>query len=520
MIATIIFYFILLLGIAAYIQYSRRNRASSNPALDYFLGGRKLGIFPLAMTTAATYISASSFIGGPGIAYSRGLSWVFLAAVQYPVSLLMLGILGKRVRDLGHQYQLYDLVDYIQLRYRSQLYSKFCAVLIASVLLRGLILAIIGGSRLLQGALSDWGLDYQQALLIFSLTLTIYALLGGFRAVVLSDIFQGAWMLISCFLLLFFLWYKTGGALGLEHFASENPDLFHADSGGILPLSYTLNFTVLVGFGMIVQPISFSRLLAFEQNKSLRTSILISIVVIGLLTFLSHFIGFLGRIVLPGIEQPDQVMGRISQLFLKSEYGLLGRIFSGMLVSAMLAAIMSTADSTLNTLGLTIYRHLLPRHITSITKTKQKAYIQQDKTMSLFGWFRQLMHSPSLAEERHFQLSRLLAGVAILLSAVLALRPPQFLVSLNLYALGSTQVTLLWPVVLGMYTNVPNMYSAFGSSLAGLGSYILLNQFLPSFGGAILLPYSLLIGIGVYFAITGWQIVYKKKFLEKITSSN
>ena len=102
---------------------------------------------------------------------------------------------------------------------------------------------------------------------------------------------------------------------------------------------------------MVVQPISFSRLLAFDRKKSLHQSILISLLLIGILTLIPHFIGFLGRIVLPGLAQPDQLMGRISGLLRSPEYGKMGSIFSGLLVSAMLAAIMSTADSALHTTG-------------------------------------------------------------------------------------------------------------------------------------------------------------------------
>jgi sodium/pantothenate symporter len=49
---------------------------------EYFLGGRQLGGFILAMTMIATYGSASSFIGGPGVAYNQGLGWVLLSMAQ------------------------------------------------------------------------------------------------------------------------------------------------------------------------------------------------------------------------------------------------------------------------------------------------------------------------------------------------------------------------------------------------------------------------------------------------------
>ncbi len=504
MIASIITYFALLIAIAIYSR-NRSICSSHNQALDYFLGGRKLGIVPLAMTTAATYISASSFIGGPSLAYTRGLVWVYLATVQYPVNLLIMGVIGKQVQILGQQHGLYDLADYIQLRYGCRLYTKFCATIIAIVLLLGLMVGIMGGARLLQGALFAWGLSYYQALLWFSLALAIYTLLGGFKAVVLTDILQGSLMLVACLVLVWILWHKAGGSTGLASFAASNPALFRADGGGIQPLSYTLNFTVLVGLGMVVQPISFSRLLALEPGKSLRKAIIIATVMVGLLTFLPHFIGLLGRIVLPNIEQSDQLMGHISQLFGKPEYGLMGNIFSGMLISAMLAAIMSSADSVVNVLGMTIYRHLLPRRLSYQTQ-------QQGPKPSKTSHAQQEGQAVNQAEARHFQLSRILAALAILLMALLALKPPQLLVSLNLYALGATQVSLLWPLVLGLYySQLPNVYCACGSSIVGLGSYTLLNQLYPNFGGVALLPYCLLLGIVAYFGAYYLQRLIKKR---------
>ena len=498
MIASIIAYFALLLTITIYSTIYSRSRSNHNQALDYFLGGRKLGIVPLALTTAATYISASSFIGGPSLAYTRGLAWVYLASVQYPVSLLLMGVIGKQIQALGQQHGLYDLADYIQLRYRSPLYTKLCACAVAIALLLGLLVAIMGGSRLLQGAFAGptGEMSYRRALFWFSLALSIYTLLGGFRAVVLTDILQGGWMLIASLVLVVVLWHKAGGSLGLSQFAATNPALFRADAGGIQPLSYTANFSILVGLGMVVQPISFSRLLALKPGQSLRSSILIATVMVGLLTFLPHFIGFLSRIALPGLEQSDQLMGYLSQMFRSPKYGLIGEIFSGILVSAMLAAIMSTADSAVNVLGSTIYRHLWPR---KLSNSAQQWLANKATTLpypTLTNSFKTLQ-----AESWHFQLSRIWAGLATLLMALLALKPPQFLVSLNLYALGASQVTLLWPVVLGLYSKSPNVYAAASSSIVGLGSYILLNQLYPNFGGVALLPYSLLLGILAYFGV-------------------
>lgn len=91
----LIAYLVVVFGLSL---YAMRKRASGNFLNEYFLGSRSMGGFVLAMTLTATYISASSFIGGPGAAYKYGLGWVLLAMIQLPAIWLSLGVLGKKIR--------------------------------------------------------------------------------------------------------------------------------------------------------------------------------------------------------------------------------------------------------------------------------------------------------------------------------------------------------------------------------------------------------------------------------------
>lgn len=95
-------YLVLVFGLSVY-AYSRRQ--TGNFLSEYFLGSRSMGGFVLAMTLTATYISASSFIGGPGAAYKYGLGWVLLAMIQLPAVWLSLGVLGKKIRYSGAPLQ-------------------------------------------------------------------------------------------------------------------------------------------------------------------------------------------------------------------------------------------------------------------------------------------------------------------------------------------------------------------------------------------------------------------------------
>ncbi len=89
------FIVVFLIGVYA----SRRVQATAHNKFlqEYFLGGRELGGLLLAMTMIATYGSASSFIGGPGIAYNMGLGWVLLSAIQVVTGYIVLTVIGKKV---------------------------------------------------------------------------------------------------------------------------------------------------------------------------------------------------------------------------------------------------------------------------------------------------------------------------------------------------------------------------------------------------------------------------------------
>lgn len=79
--------------------YAMRKRSTGNFLSEYFLGSRSMGGFVLAMTLTATYISASSFIGGPGAAYKYGLGWVLLAMIRYQRSGYLSGSSARSSRS-------------------------------------------------------------------------------------------------------------------------------------------------------------------------------------------------------------------------------------------------------------------------------------------------------------------------------------------------------------------------------------------------------------------------------------
>ena len=112
-------YLLLTLGLAVWSQKRAKSGSPSNIVEEYFIGGRSMGGFVLAMTVIASYTSASSFVGGPGVAYSIGLAWVLLAMIQVPTTFLTLGVLGKRFSIIGRRLGAVTITDFLYARYKT-----------------------------------------------------------------------------------------------------------------------------------------------------------------------------------------------------------------------------------------------------------------------------------------------------------------------------------------------------------------------------------------------------------------
>ena len=113
---------ILFLGFLLYVSYriqkGSENARSQNFVRDYFIGGRTLGGFVLAMTTVATYSSVSTYVGGPGMAWLIGYGWLYMAIVQVVVVFLVMGVFGKRIALIAHKIDAVTVIDVIRHRYQ------------------------------------------------------------------------------------------------------------------------------------------------------------------------------------------------------------------------------------------------------------------------------------------------------------------------------------------------------------------------------------------------------------------
>ena len=406
---------------------------------DYFLGGRGLGGFVLAMTMVATYGSASSFLGGPGTAYTMGFGWVLLAMTQVVTGYFVLMVLGKKFAILARRYDALTLVDFLKARYNSAPVVILSAAAIIIFLFSAMAAQWIGGARLVE---SLTGVSYNTALFIFAVSVLVYVTIGGFRAVAVTDAVQGAVMVLGTLILLIGVIIAGGGIPNIiADLVSENPNLvtpFGAD--GNLGMAYVSSFWILVGVGVVGLPQIAVRSMSYKNSRSMHRALIIGTVVTGVIMLNMHLIGVFARPILPGIDVGDKVIPLIAM-------DVLPAWLAGIVLAAPMAAIMSTVDSLLILVSSTVVKDVYLNYI------KPEAGIKTVKRIS-------------------FGVTALL-GVIVF---ILALDPPDLLIFLNLFAFGGLEAAFIWPIVLGLYWKYANKYGAIASMATGMVSYIAIYQ--------------------------------------------
>lgn len=416
---------------------------SSSFLEEYFLGERQMGGFILAMTMVATYGSASSFIGGPGVAYTQGLGWVFLAMAQLATGYFTLMVLGKKFAIVARQYKAITLIDFLKERYQSKTVVILSAASIIIFLFSSMTAQWIGGARLVE---SLTGLHYTTALFIFAFSVLVFVIVGGFRAVALTDAVQGVVMFMGTLILLIAT-IKAGGGIPkiISDLAAENPNLispFGAER--TLTPSYVSSYWILVGVGVVGLPQITVRAMSYKNSRAMHSAIIIGTIVVGFIMLGMHLIGVFARPVIPGVKIGDTVMPLLSMKVLPP-------YVAGIVLAAPMAAIMSTVDALLILVSSALVKDVYLNYIKPNAKDNQVKKISFSVTTII--------------------------GIFVI---ILALSPPDLIVWLNLFSFGGLESVFIWPVILGLYWSKGNKYGAITAMIVGMGSYILLDRFHPN----------------------------------------
>ncbi len=349
-IIAIVLYLALMVGIGAW--YSKKNKNTD----DFYLGGRKLGPLVTAMSAEASDMSSYLLMGLPGLAVVYGIAEASWTAIGLAVGTYINWLLvAKRIRLYSHKINAVTIPEFFAKRFHDN--AKVLSLIAALIIIIFFVPYTASGFSACGKLFSSlFGVDYQIAMIISAVVIVLYTTLGGFSAASTTDLIQSIVMTVALFVVVGFGVSQAGGVHAVLENASQLPAYFSLTStgdgaGGTTPYGgLTIVSTLAWGLGYFGMPHILLRFMAIEDSKKLKTSRRIASVWVVISMAVAIFIGtvgvgMIGAGVLDGGFDGERVIIEISKLL--STYGIFPALVAGVILSGILAATMSTADSQL-----------------------------------------------------------------------------------------------------------------------------------------------------------------------------
>ena len=465
---------VLAIGVYAYL--------STKSATDYFLGGRNLSPAVSAISAGASDMSGWVLLGLPGYAYMAGLEafWITLGLTIGVAANWML--MAKRLRI--YTVILDDAVTipaYLQRRFGD---AKPWLKIIASVSILLFFLFYVGSGLIAGGKLFNavFGLDYVVAVLTGVVLILFYTLFGGFLAVSWTDVFQGLLMLAALIAVPVVVMSGAGGLGGFgDQVRAINPellDIFTNASGESLS---TLQIISLLGwgFGYFGLPHVLARFKAIRSADEVGVATVIGVS--------WSFVGYLMAILvgLCGVVYLANPLADSERVFIELTSVIFHPLVAGVLLAAILAAIMSTVDSQLLVCSSTLAEDLYP-----------------------------MLAKQPLTQEARLKIGRIAVVAMALMATVLALKPDSKVLDVVSYAWAGLGASLGPSILLSLYWRSMTAAGALAGVVTG-GATVIIWE---SLSGGLFELYSLVPGFALSLtaiAAVSWISVKPNAVVQK-----
>ncbi|MBA7468821.1 Sodium/glucose cotransporter [subsurface metagenome] len=371
---------------------------------DFFVAGRRGSSLFITGSLLATIVGGSATVGMAGLGFRQGLTgawWLLVGSV----GLVVLGLFfAEKVRRFG----LYTLPELVEKQYDGRI------ALAASILIVVAWVGIIAGQIIAAGKiLSVLGMGSPLLwMVLFTVVFIVYTILGGQYAVIRTDILQIGVVFAGIFGGLALLLSHLGGLSGLRSSLSPEQFAFPLSPGfGGMEL---VKLLLLVGLTYVVGPDMYSRLFCARDIRTARVSVFWTALLLIPFAFGITLMGMGASVLLPQIS-PEQAFPAVIR-------EVLPPLLGGVVLAALLCAVMSSADTCLLSASTIL-------------------------TLDIIGRFK-----PSLSQERVLFFSRWGIVVLGLGSLALALRLGGVINAL-LFAYTIYTAGLILPVIAGFYKN-------------------------------------------------------------------
>lgn len=314
---------------------------------DFLLAGRRLGPLSAAISERASGESAWFLLGLPGAAYAVGFT-EFWSVIGIALGILTSwSLIAYQLRRQSETLGALTIPDYFDMRFRGdpvfiRRTLRILSMLIIIFFYTGYVAAqFVGGGKILN---ATFGIDPSWGIVIGAVVVMAYTMLGGFLAVVWTDVVQGIMMAGVAVILPIIGIIKLGGprelVAGLTPMGADFLSMNAGKTGGAFVFGVMLG-GLSWGFGYFGQPHLLSRYMAIKNAFDLKRGTLIAMIWTLVAYWGAPMIGLVAVVVLgTGISDPETVMPLLAR-------DLMPGWAAGLMIAGAVAAMMSTADSQL-----------------------------------------------------------------------------------------------------------------------------------------------------------------------------
>jgi sodium/proline symporter len=441
--------FVLTLSLPVLIGFFtlRRTRSQS----DFFIGGRAMDKFVVALSAVSSGRSAWLVLGVSGIAYTRGAGAVWAVVGYIVAEMVQFVYIGRKLRTETEKYNSITLLDYFESKFKDKYMIRVTGSIIITLFITAYVAAQFNaGAKSLSAAL---GLSEILALGISGVLILVYMILGGYIAVAYNDVVRAVIMLFGLVVFPIYGLIKIGGLDALLNI------LYSLDPGLIDPFSLALGVVIGylgIGLGSPGQPHIVVRYMSIDDPEKLRLSTVIGTTWNVVMAWGAVFIGLLGRAMVPAVESLPGKDPEMIYLVLSSQY--FGPVLYGLLIGGIFAAILSTADSQLLVVASTFVRDVYEKIIyEKIQKKKEE-----------------------IPEKKKLIISRIVVLLSGLLAMLLAYIAKDAIFWLVLFAWGGLGASFGTAVILSLYWKHANKYGITAGMITGTVITIAWKLFLKS----------------------------------------
>jgi SSS family solute:Na+ symporter len=333
---------------------------------DFLLAGRTVKPWVIGLSYGATFISTSAIVGFGGQAAKLGMGLIWLTVLTIGVGVLIAFIVyGHPTRRLGKKLGALTFPDLMGKRFNSNFIRYAMGILILVMMPLYASAVIIGGAQFINVTLN---VDYQLALLGFAILTAAYVLRGGLLAVMYTDAFQGAIMVIGMSAVLIITYVTLGGVdaanLSLTNMANQVPSSLASKGmtgwtsmptfGSEIWLTLVTTIVMGVGIGVLAQPQLVVRFMTAKNSNALDRAVPTGGLFIALMTGVAFTVGALTNVyfmntkgVISTVAANNNV-DKIIPLYINSA---MPDVVIVIFMLTLLAAAMSTLSSIFHTMG-------------------------------------------------------------------------------------------------------------------------------------------------------------------------